>query len=128
MTDEKKYIEGITLKVTSIQVITNPYDDQEIVKVIFETPKGNISHKPKMKVSEFRNGIEFLAVKPCTVDKMHTKILEVGKEIQNKGSANVKMCYNTWKTEKDGEEVTYRFVQHAKTLDKWEIVATEAVA
>jgi len=128
MTDEKKYIDGITLKVTGVQVITNPYDEQEIQKVIFETAKGNISHKPKMKVSEFRNGIEFLTVKSCTVDKMHPKILEIGLEIKNKGGANVKMCYNTWKTEKDGEEVTYRFVQHASTLAKWELVTTEAVA
>lgn len=127
MTDEKDYVEGIQLKVVGIKVLTNPYNDLEVRKVVIDTEKGPITHKPKMEVSEFRNGIEYLTIKPAIADKLPAKLVEIGNIISKMGSCDVKVCYNIWKTEKDGEEVTYRFVQHESTLNKWEVISAEKI-
>jgi len=130
MTEEHKerdFVEEAKVRIVGVQVITNPYDPEEVKRIVFETDKGQITHKPKMAVEEFRNGIQFCSIKNTTVDKLPRIVNLIGRQIQLNNFVNAIVCYSIWNTEKDGAPVTYRFVQYGSQLEKWRLQTEEPV-
>lgn len=128
---ERDYAEGVEVKVNSVEVKTMFANQEQVAKITFVTDKGNITYKPKVEKVEHRNGLTIKRTEECSIDDIPKKVIEVSQEISDKGYAIVLVAYSVWNTDKDGQPVTYRFVQGGATLEKWKIlketVATEEV-
>jgi hypothetical protein len=124
---EKDYVEGVDIRISDIEVKTNRTEPEKVEKVIFSTNKGNISYKPKAIVTEHRKGLSIKRQDQVLIDDLDPKIIEIAEKIvSSAGGVLVKASYHIWNTEKDGEEVTYRFITSKVTLDKWEIINEDA--
>ena len=119
---ERDFVENVNVDVMSVEVQTSMMDSTEVKKVVFETSKGRISYKPKIAKQEYRDGLKIGTIVSPKVDELPQLIRDIGKHVQNKGKCTVNVAYNVWNTEKDGEPVTYRYVQGSTMLDKWVIV------
>jgi len=120
-TKERDYADSIKIEVTGVEVQTNMNNVEEVKKVVFETNKGSISYKPKIAKQEYRDGLKIGSIVPALVDDIPDIIRSIAKEASNKGKCIVTASYHIWNTEKDGEPVTYRYVQGSTMLDKWKI-------
>lgn len=123
---EKDYAKGMDLIVSSIQVLTDPKNAAIVSKVVIKTDKGDITHKPKIEKKQFQNGIEVISrTEPC-IDDLPQIIKDIAKVVSETGKCEVVGAYSIWNTEKDGEPVTYRFVQGEKMLNEWVIKSTQS--
>ena len=120
--EEMEYIDNVQLKVTEIELETSKVNEHEVSKVIFTTNKGRITHKPKTTESKYQAGLKVTRSVPCMVADLPKAITKMGLALQNAPHGIiVKATYTAWNTEKDGEQVIYRFI-NGKMIDKWEIV------
>ena len=124
---EKDFVDGVEVTLSVVTVETNPKNNVEVSKVIFETNKGNITFKPKISRSTFQDGLKIVVKEPITVGEVPDKVREIGRIAAEKGRVKVLVSYNVWNTEKDGEPITYRFITSEKTLDTWKIIPEEIV-
>ena len=131
MSDEKKeteFVQGVEVVLTGIEVETENNDPTMVKRIKFDTNKGNITFKPKLHKEEFRNGLKITSVVPCTVETIPQKIIDMAKKIQELGSLRLNVEYTVMSTEKDGEEVKYRFITSMKTFEKWIVVGSTSEA
>jgi len=124
---ERDYAKDVELTVLAVEVVTSLKDSEKIEKIIFKTNKGNITHKPKVDTSEFREGIKVLKKTSPYFAEMPEIVKELGRQLQINPSVKVKGSYAIWNTEADGEKVTYRYVQYATELNSWVIIKNEEV-
>lgn len=126
MDKEKDYVEGAEIQVSGVSVNTNPRDPEEIFRVVIEFNEGKqVTWKPKIKKEEFKDGIKIVNTVPMKLSELPSKLKQIGKIVNMKGFCKVKASYNVWNTEKDGNPITYRFVQGLNPFDKWEVLSQE---
>lgn len=118
--EDKGFNTDIEVSINAIEEQVNAYD--EIEKIIFGTSKGNITYKPKTESVEFRDGIKRKKLVKAKHEDLPEFVKKLGNLINSNGNAKVLVAYNYWKTEKDGEPITYRFILSAKTFEQWKIL------
>jgi len=118
------YMEGVEVEITEIEVRPTPMNPEEVQQVRVHTSKGDITYKPKVEKTEHRKGLTIKRKVPCLIDDLPEKLIKMADLIARYGKITVNVAYSTWNTEKDGEAVTYRFIQGAATLEKWVILDT----
>jgi len=119
---ERDYMEGVEVQINEIEVQTSKLDREQVEKIRFHTNKGDITYKPKVERTENRNGLLIKRREACLIDDLPEKITNMANMIAKSGTITVVVAYSIWNTEKDGEAVTYRFIQGAATLAKWHVV------
>ena len=119
---EHDYMEGVEVDITEIEVRTARENPEEVSQVRFHTNKGDITYKPKIEKTEHRKGLAIKRKVSCFIDDLPEKITKMADLIAKNNKITVNVAYSTWNTEKDGESVTYRFIQGASTLEKWIVV------
>jgi len=120
--DEKGFVESREKTITEVELLENKYNPEQIDKLIFHCSDGNITWKPRLTKSSYEGGFKVsksVAMEKGLVPELVTKIAQLANE---KGSIKVLVAYNYWVTMKDGEKVTYRFLNSAKTLEQWQII------
>jgi len=118
--DEKGFLDNVEVLVTKIEC-KERYGEDIIEKVTIETDQGNITWKPKIITEHFRQGIVILKPKQGSVADMPEFLLNLGKELQIKGSVRVRASYQYWTTTKGDQRVTYKYLQGSDPFKSWEI-------
>ena len=119
--DNKGFNKEVETTITSQEAILD-IDGETVSKIIWETGKGRITWKPKIVKTEYRGAIQVKAqIKPYIGD-LPQKVVEIAQQLKEKGIVKARISYNYWETEKDGEPVTYRFLNSEKTINDWVIM------
>jgi hypothetical protein len=121
-TKEREYVDGVEVGIQSVDIDTAYKDPNQVAKVTFKTDKGDITYKPKINRTEFREGLKINKKEPCLIDDLPDKVKQIAKKTQEVGIVTVLVSYQVWNTTVDGEKKTYRYIQSSKTLDKWQII------
>jgi len=124
--EDKGFAESVEVQVNAVSIKTSNSNSGEVSKIIFETNKGNITWKPKIEKIEHRNGLKIIKKVPCLIDDLPKKVTDIATIATNDGKCTVIVCYNWWKTENDGQPVTYRFLLSETTLDKWKVIVEKS--
>lgn len=118
---ENDYVKDAEVTLKNIRI--DKMDGERIGKITFETEKGNITWKPKVDHKEFQNGMEIHEKLIMKVSELPEKLLKIASTLQEKGTLRLKVSYALFTTERDGEEVTYRYIPSLKVLDtQWELL------
>lgn len=118
------YMEGVEVEITEIEVRPDKLNPEEVQQVRIHTNKGDITYRPKVEKTEHRKGLVIKRKVACLIDDLPEKLTKMAELIAQHGKITVNVAYSIWNTDKDGEAVTYRFIQGAKTLDQWVILDT----
>jgi len=130
MSDKKEdkqyqFIEKKVIKITAIEVKTNPQDELKAEKVIFDTSKGDITWKPKTKTFTYQNCLKISKIDSMQIEELPDKLIDMAKKIQQFGSVDVKVCY-TIMTVVDGPETKhYRFITSEKQFNEWILIPSD---
>ena len=119
---ERDFAKEVTLTVTSVEAKMDQRDTEVINQMVFVTNVGNITYRPKVNHEEYREGIKMLSQKPAIMLELPGIVKEISKKVQADGKCLVTASYSIWNTQKDGVDVTYRFIQGASTMLKWAIL------
>lgn len=120
---DKGFVEDREVTVSTIELKVNRNNEEVIDKITLETNKGNITWKPKVSKTTYEGGFKVLNVVSMEKDLIPKILQEIAAISNERGTCKVKLSYTWWKTEQDGEKVTYRFITSAKTLEKWKILS-----
>lgn len=97
-------------------------DNQELIKRLsFETQKGVITWKPKIDKKIFQNGFQVVRTMSMTLEELPDKLKAWANIIQTEGKLVAVVNYTTMTLDKDGDEVTYRFITSEKAFNLWEV-------
>jgi len=123
MTEKKEmeYVNEAQLVVSQIEVIEDYTKMDQVKQVRIHTSAGIITHKPKQWKEEYRKGFLVKKESQCLFSDLPQILKDMAKQISENGKCVVKASYTVWNTENDNHSVTYRFVKHGKTLDKWQL-------
>ena len=122
---EKGYIEDREKVITEVELIENKFNSQQIDKLIFAAKDGNITWKPKHTTHSYEGGIKVTKTVPMEKDLIPELVTKIALESNEKGAVKVIVAYSYMVVEKDGKDVTYRFLNSEKTLDNWQIIPEE---
>ena len=122
---EKGFIEDREKVITEVELIENRLNSQQIDKLIFASADGNITWKPKHTTHSYEGGIKVTKTVPMEKDLIPKLVQQIALESNEKGAVKVIVAYNYMVVEKDGKDVTYRFLNSEKTLEKWQIIPEE---
>ena len=98
-------------------------DKQHVRRIRFQTEKGDITFKPSVKTEEMQDGFKKeMEVLPL-ISELHQRVKDWAKLLQTKPSLKLEVSYTyTQENNKDGELVTYRFINTVKALEDWKIL------
>jgi len=124
MENEKKFehISDKIVKITSVEVQLDQKDATKIEKITFNVGDKKITHKPKVKKEQFQDGIKIVSSDKMKLENLPQPVKDIAKLCSNKGSCSVNMSYSIMTTEKDGEEVCYRFLSPNSSLEDLKII------
>ena len=124
---DREYVKDAEVEITSVEAAVDS-KTETVSRVVFETSKGRITYKPKVEKANYIEGIKMVQNVPCNPMELSESIREVGRAINSRGTIKVIVTYQVWTTEKDGEPVTYRYVNGRKMMDSWKVIKEETKA
>jgi len=127
MGEDKKfeYVENQEVTVTEVKLELDNPDISRVRKVRMTTDKGDITWKPKKKVSQFISGFKTERIDVMNIDDLPEILKTIQTEINNAGKCIVVATYQLMNTTNpENEPVQYRFITSASFLDKWEVKTT----
>jgi hypothetical protein len=124
MENEDRRIEQVdkaTVVITGIKAEMEKDNSELIKRISFETNKGAITWKPKTDKKVFQNGFQVIRTLPMTLEELPDKMKVWANIIQTEGKIIAIVNYTTMTVDKDGEDVTYRFITSEKAFATWEL-------
>lgn len=123
-TEKKEFeiVKDLEVNIKGAEVETNQYNATEVKKITFNSDKGPITWKPKIRRSRIIDGLKITNVGPMELNDLPKKVYEIADRASSLGSIKVKVSYSTMKTEKDNTPVTYRFINSLETFNRWVIL------
>ena len=122
---EKGFVKDREITVTEVELKVNRNNAQAIDKITFICGTGNITWKPSVSKINYEGGFKVESKVSMERDMIPKKLSEIAMICSEQKECKVKASYNWWKTEQDGQLVTYRFILSEKTFENWEIIKTE---
>ena len=119
---DKGFAKDVETTLKEIELKVNRNNEDVIDKVTFKTSGGDITWKPKIAKTAYEGGFKVNKTVPMERDMLPKKMVELANITSDKGPVKLKICYNWWKTEQDGNPVTYRFIISEGVFGKWEIL------
>ena len=123
--EEKGFVENVETTIKEVELQVNQHNEEQINKIVVKTGGGNITWKPKVKKESFEGGFKVVRAVPMEKPFIPKILTEIATLCTDKGQIRAKVSYTYWKTEKDGQPITYRFINSEKILEKWEILDEE---
>ena len=120
--DEKGFVPDRVIILKEVELVASRDNQQQIEKVNFVCDKFNITWKPKLHKTRHQGGFTIKETVPMEIDFLPKKLQELAMAASEAGQIEVRACYQYWTTEKDGQEVTYRFLNSDTQLETWVIV------
>jgi len=111
-------ITGAKVTVTTIELEMEK-DIDKIRRIKFHTDKGTITVKPKIERSAFEDGLKVTKTDQMKVEDLPQCIKEWAKIISKTEKIQLEINYKVMTVNRDGEEVTYRFVNSVNEIEKW---------
>jgi len=122
MEDQDRKIENITQAQIILTGIKLEMEAEEKIKrLAFETNKGTITWKPMVEKKVFQQGFEVFRRVQMSFEELPEKLQAWANILQKEGKMHIIANYTVMTVEKDGEEVSYRFITSEKTLNTWEV-------
>jgi len=122
MSEEREFAKQVKIEIKDVSFKMDRTGDK-VEKVVLEVVDGNrITYKPKVTVEERFKGIKIIKETACALDQVPKRIMEIGAEVNSKGTATVLANYHIWNTTQDGMPATYRYIMGLKMLNEWSIV------
>ena len=118
---EHEFMKEVELFVTGVIVEMDQRIPEMVKKLTLNTTAGNISHKPKSVKEEYRNGFLVKSQAPSYFADLPENLKQIAQEVSERGKCKVVGSYSVWNTEKDGQAITYRFIQGNTMMATWKL-------
>jgi len=102
-TDEKGFVEDREATLKEVELKVNQNNPEQVDKVIFHTAGGKVTWKPKLDKTSYEGGFKIAKKVPMEKDMLPDLFKQMAMQCNEKGQVQIKLAYNYWKTEVDGE-------------------------
>ena len=128
MENEERRIDNIekkTIVITGISAEMDKDNQEQIKRLSFETNQGAITWKPKIDKRVFQHGFQVIRTTQMTLEELPDKLKTWANIILTEGKLTALVNYSIMTVDRDGEDVSYRFITSAKAFEAWEVLSND---